>query len=50
MKRQVDDLQVLLGDDWGWIGVGRDDGEERGEYSPIFYRKYAERPSSSSHT
>jgi endonuclease/exonuclease/phosphatase family metal-dependent hydrolase len=23
---------------WAYIGVGRDDGEKRGEYSPIFYR------------
>lgn len=25
--------------EWGYIGVGRDDGHESGEYSPIFYRK-----------
>lgn len=24
--------------DWAFIGVGRDDGHEAGEYSPIFYR------------
>lgn len=24
--------------EWAYIGVGRDDGEKRGEYSPIFYR------------
>ncbi|KAL2064297.1 hypothetical protein VTL71DRAFT_4791 [Oculimacula yallundae] len=24
--------------DWEYIGVGRDDGKEAGEYSPIFYR------------
>lgn len=24
--------------EWNYIGVGRDDGEEEGEYSPIFYR------------
>lgn len=24
--------------DWSYIGVGRDDGKEAGEYSPIFYR------------
>ncbi|KAH8696694.1 endonuclease/exonuclease/phosphatase family protein [Talaromyces proteolyticus] len=23
---------------WDYIGVGRDDGDEQGEYSPIFYR------------
>ncbi|KAI5302705.1 hypothetical protein KEM56_000440 [Ascosphaera pollenicola] len=26
-------------DEWAYIGVGRDDGETKGEYSPIFYRK-----------
>ncbi|MFT4605550.1 MAG: endonuclease/exonuclease/phosphatase family metal-dependent hydrolase [Rhodothermales bacterium] len=25
--------------DYSWIGVGRDDGLERGEYSPLFYRR-----------
>jgi len=24
--------------EWNYIGVGRDDGKEKGEYSPIFYR------------
>lgn len=24
--------------EWAYIGVGRDDGQEAGEYSPIFYR------------
>ncbi|MFV0392541.1 MAG: endonuclease/exonuclease/phosphatase family protein [Paludibacteraceae bacterium] len=30
--------------DYDWIGVGRDDGIEKGEYSPIFYntRKFSE--------
>ncbi|KAK0121831.1 hypothetical protein ONS95_010112 [Cadophora gregata] len=27
------------GGKWDYIGVGRDDGKEAGEYSPIFYRK-----------
>jgi endonuclease/exonuclease/phosphatase family metal-dependent hydrolase len=27
-----------IGGGWAYIGVGRDDGEESGEYSPIFYR------------
>ncbi|KAF8607107.1 hypothetical protein BDV93DRAFT_520017 [Ceratobasidium sp. AG-I] len=39
LVRQVKDLKDLLGDDWEWVGVGRDDGVERGEYSPIFYNK-----------
>ncbi|KAL5639931.1 hypothetical protein ACGC1H_006482 [Rhizoctonia solani] len=37
--RQVRDLKVLLGDTWDWVGVGRDDGIERGEFSPIFFDK-----------
>ncbi|CCO32207.1 hypothetical protein BN14_06261 [Rhizoctonia solani AG-1 IB] len=39
LARQVHDLQELLGKEWGWVGVGRDDGIERGEFSPIFFKK-----------
>jgi hypothetical protein len=39
LRNQIMDLQVLLGDDWGWIGVGRDDGKDAGEHTPIFYNK-----------
>jgi len=35
----VDDMVELLGPDWDWFGVGRDDGGERGEYSPIFFKR-----------
>lgn len=28
-------------DEWSYVGVGRDDGHETGEYSPIFYRPAA---------
>ena len=35
-KRQIDDLEVLL-ENYNWIGVGRDDGIDGGEFSPIFY-------------
>ncbi len=35
---QVTDLADRL-PDFGWIGVGRDDGKSGGEYCPIFYRK-----------
>ncbi|KAL1718203.1 Endonuclease/exonuclease/phosphatase [Schizophyllum commune] len=38
LVRQVNDLEELLGSDWSWVGVGRDDGVEAGEYSPIFWR------------
>ncbi|KAG8703797.1 hypothetical protein FRC09_003935 [Ceratobasidium sp. 395] len=39
LVRQVEDLKKLLGDDWEWVGVGRDDGKLRGEFSPIFFNK-----------
>ncbi|THH12766.1 hypothetical protein EW146_g7386 [Bondarzewia mesenterica] len=39
LVRQVNDLAELLGDDWAWVGVGRDDGVAAGEFSPIFYKK-----------
>ena len=37
LKDQLDDLSMALSD-FEWIGVGRDDGKEAGEYAPIFYR------------
>ncbi|EPT03257.1 hypothetical protein FOMPIDRAFT_1047244 [Fomitopsis schrenkii] len=39
LVRQVHDLAELLGDDWAWVGVGRDDGKQAGEFCPIFYKK-----------
>ncbi|KAK6065933.1 endonuclease/exonuclease/phosphatase [Seiridium cupressi] len=36
---QLQDLRRGLGDDWAYIGVGRDDGKQAGEFNPIFYRK-----------
>ncbi|WRT65727.1 uncharacterized protein IL334_002675 [Kwoniella shivajii] len=36
---QLLDLQHLLGPVYGHVGVGRDDGKQAGEYSPIFYDK-----------
>jgi endonuclease/exonuclease/phosphatase family metal-dependent hydrolase len=38
LKGQIDDLQALL-PGYAWLGVGRADGREAGEYSPIFYRR-----------
>ena len=41
LHEQLEDLLEGLntaGDNWTYIGVGRDDGKEAGEYSPIFYR------------
>jgi endonuclease/exonuclease/phosphatase family metal-dependent hydrolase len=45
LHEQVGDVVAGLNQDiypgasgWAYIGVGRDDGQEAGEYSPIFYR------------
>ncbi|KAJ7282386.1 Endonuclease/exonuclease/phosphatase [Mycena rebaudengoi] len=38
LLRQVNDLAELFGSDWDWVGLGRDDGKEAGEFSPIFYK------------
>ena len=38
LKSQLDDLESLL-PEYTWIGVGRDDGKEAGEYSPILFQK-----------
>ncbi|WP_234573599.1 endonuclease/exonuclease/phosphatase family protein [Rhodohalobacter sp. 614A] len=34
---QLKDLETRL-PDYEWVGVGRDDGKSKGEFSPIFYR------------
>lgn len=39
LHEQLVDILAGLGDEWTHIGVGRDDGKEKGEYSPIVYRK-----------
>lgn len=36
---QLLDLLSGLGPEWAHLGVGRDDGNQAGEYSPILYRK-----------
>jgi endonuclease/exonuclease/phosphatase family metal-dependent hydrolase len=36
-KPQLDDLVARL-PDYGWYGIGRNDGAEAGEYSPVFWR------------
>jgi endonuclease/exonuclease/phosphatase family metal-dependent hydrolase len=38
LKNQVDYLAKEL-NDYGRIGIGRDDGKEAGEYSAVFYKK-----------
>ncbi|CAI6334973.1 unnamed protein product [Periconia digitata] len=39
LHTQLVDIMDGLGDEWSYIGVGRDDGKEKGEYSPIIFRK-----------
>ncbi|KAH3666456.1 hypothetical protein OGAPHI_003452 [Ogataea philodendri] len=39
LHRQVEDLKELLG--YPYIGVGRDDGGEAGEYEAVFYNPHA---------
>ena len=38
LKDQMDDLTERL-PEFGWFGVGRDDGKEAGEFMSVFYRK-----------
>jgi endonuclease/exonuclease/phosphatase family metal-dependent hydrolase len=38
LKLQLDDLVDLL-PDYAWVGVGRDDGAEGGEFSAIFFNR-----------
>lgn len=37
LRSQLDELVDLL-PGYGWLGVGRNDGEDAGEFAPIFYR------------
>ena len=37
-QRQLTDLCSMM-DDYSYVGVARDDGKQKGEYNPIFYRK-----------
>lgn len=39
LHEQLVDILDGLGDSWTYVGVGRDDGQQSGEYSPIIYRK-----------
>ena len=38
LRGQVDDLAERL-PDYAWVGKGRDDGRDGGEFSPVFYRR-----------
>jgi len=38
LRGQIADLETLL-PGYAWLGVGRDDGKEAGEFNPVFYRQ-----------
>jgi len=38
LYEQLNDIQDRLGSSWSHIGVGREDGDKAGEFSPIFFR------------
>ncbi|KAF8251347.1 hypothetical protein K440DRAFT_595956 [Wilcoxina mikolae CBS 423.85] len=38
LARQVSDLATLFGPDFAHIGVGREDGKEKGEFEAVYYR------------
>ncbi|KAF8895853.1 hypothetical protein CPB84DRAFT_1781971 [Gymnopilus junonius] len=38
LVRQVRDLAELFGSEWSWIGIGRNNGIEAGEFCPIFFK------------
>lgn len=39
LKHQIKDLEKLLPKNFAWIGVGRTNGKQKGEYCPIFYNQ-----------
>jgi endonuclease/exonuclease/phosphatase family metal-dependent hydrolase len=39
LLQQLQDIQTATADDFEWYGIGRDDGREQGEMSPIGWRK-----------
>lgn len=38
LHEQLTDMLKLLSE-YDYLGVGRDDGQEKGEYAPIFYKR-----------
>ncbi|KAJ5947317.1 hypothetical protein N7466_000332 [Penicillium verhagenii] len=38
IRAELNPSNASLNQEWEYIGVGRDDGHQAGEYSPIFYR------------
>jgi endonuclease/exonuclease/phosphatase family metal-dependent hydrolase len=43
-KEQLNDLENSLQECYSWVGVGREDGKEKGEFCPVFYRNDILRP------
>ncbi|KAK8100141.1 Endonuclease/exonuclease/phosphatase [Apiospora kogelbergensis] len=41
ISTQLDDIKTGLGKEWSHIGVGRDDGKAKGEFSPLLYQPAA---------
>ncbi|KAI8047099.1 Endonuclease/exonuclease/phosphatase [Gilbertella persicaria] len=39
VHHQVLDIEALLHDQYEWIGAGREDGDKKGEFSAVFYKK-----------
>ncbi|KAI8379717.1 Endonuclease/exonuclease/phosphatase [Radiomyces spectabilis] len=39
IHHQLVDLEALLNEEYEWVGVGRNDGKEEGEYAAIFYKR-----------
>lgn len=39
LHNQLQDLVYLLGDDYAYVGVGRNDGDQKGEAVPVFWRR-----------
>lgn len=35
---QLADIMASMGSEWAFVGVGREDGEQAGEYSPILFK------------
>ncbi|KAI1816475.1 endonuclease/exonuclease/phosphatase [Poronia punctata] len=38
LHEQLVDIEEGLGGNWSYIGTGRDDGKQEGEYNPLWYR------------
>ncbi|KAI9261988.1 Endonuclease/exonuclease/phosphatase [Sporodiniella umbellata] len=39
VHHQILDLEALLGEEYLWVGVGREDGDKKGEFCAVFYKR-----------